>query len=91
MLAKEEEGERRGPVLCCAVAFRKRVRWYPQQAHMMPSTPKLVLENHFVQLLEMAFLGNIPVGPLLYLLVLENGLKGKRKFIREWCMITNEL
>lgn len=53
--------------------------------------PDLVPRNRFVQLLEMAFLRNTPAGPLLYPLVPENGLRGKRKFMRDWCMIKNEL
>lgn len=89
-VSKEEEQERKGLVLGCAVAFSKRVRWHPQQTHTRAS-PDRAPRNHFVQLLEMAFLRNAPVGPLLYLLVLENGLRGKRKFMRNGCMIKNEL
>lgn len=52
--------------------------------------PHWAPRNHFVWLLEMAFLRNMPGGPLLYLLVLENGLRGARKFTRDRCVIKNE-
>ena len=89
-LAKEEEPERKGLVLASVVAFRKRVRWYPRRTHTRAS-PDWAPRNHLVRLLEMAFLRNTPVGPLLYLFVLENGLRGTRKFMRDRCMIKNEL
>ena len=40
--------------------------------------PPMGMRNRFVQLLEMAFLRNTPVGPLFYLLALENGVIGER-------------
>jgi hypothetical protein len=64
MSKKKEEQEGN----CSAVVSYKHFRWYLGR-HTFPTDK--ALRNHFVQLLEMAFLRNAPVGPLLYLLLLE--------------------